>query len=275
MTDAIYQLGQIDVELVLEGPAPSTHQDRLQMRAAFDRWQPFIHPVFAASDFAEIPMGVIESHGWEDGPQYEWYAKDFCIGPCVGNEQAPGAGTPVYLPFSVQIASVRGGRNEFDGYADTYNLWLFHPYTGFVFQMSHQVPGPVVMDLLRSLGRELPTLDRPYDDPYPFDTEIIAYDPNAIIAYWAASDHPGGPPHLHLEGQISYPLLGLRHRDLHPDSGYIDGDPGVHTGNPRYNNCANYGLENLGPCYTPDGEIAVANISMEVFLLDGWIDPSK
>ena len=58
MTDAMYQFGEIDVELVLQEESSSARQVRMQME--FDQWYPFIHPVHAASDFTDPPLGIIE-----------------------------------------------------------------------------------------------------------------------------------------------------------------------------------------------------------------------
>jgi len=234
------------------------------MRAEFEQWYPFIHPIFAASDFTDRSLDIVETHVREGAPEYKWYAKDFCS-PCDGDAQSPGTGTPVYMPFSFQVTAIREGR-----------IWAFHPYTGFIFWFDHVTPGPLIEDFLSNQDGNPLAPRNEYEDPYPYESDIIPYDPSAIMCTWAPSDNPYFSPFFHLEGQISYPLLGLQHPDITPWAGHIDGGGvGVAWGNPRYNNCAALGLGDYGPCFTPDGEIAVANISMERFLLNGWVDPGK
>jgi hypothetical protein len=234
------------------------------------QWKPFIYPMFAQSDFSKPgeTWGFVPNHGYEEGRKNTWYANDFCKNYCRGNEHAPGEGTPVFMPFSIQIVAVREVNNA-PNYPNSYNIWVFHPYTGFIFQFSHQIPGPVILDYLSSVGfTRLPTLenDRQYYSGFPYRQAIIPYDPKSILSYWAPSDHPNGPPHLHFEGQIHYPTLGLNHPDLFPLNDYVDGR--------NQGNCYDLGLE-YGPCYDENGKIVIANISTEQFLIADWIDPAK
>jgi hypothetical protein len=269
MTDVMYRFGEFDIELVLQDESNPAWSNTVEMHAEFEQWYPFIHPIFAASDFTARPLDIVETFKEEMGPEYEWYAKRFCS-PCDGDAQSPGVGTPVYMPFSFQVASIR------EGVTHSFRMWVFHPYTGFIFRFAQVTPGPLIEDFFRKQGRDMPTNRNAYDDPYPHETDIIPYDPNAIMCTWAAPEYPTDPPFLRLEGQVSYLLLGLQHPDISPNTGFIDGGgPDEAWGNPRYGNCAALGLGDYGPCFTPDGQIAVANISMEQFLLNGWIDPGK
>ena len=219
--------------------------------------QRLILPVFAQSDFTEFPLDIIETHGYEEGPEYAWYAKDFCSLECGPEGNYDSIGTPVYMPHTLQVIYMNGGgqSEEHPGYPNNYNIYYRNPYTGHVFQMGHIIPHEM---LLNFLGMELSDIQK--DDPYvledPLDAPILEYNSNFVLSTWGPPQWQYMIPHLHWEGQMPVP----DHPDYNPGPMYNEGDL-------RNCNCL---PQDFGPCLP-----TCANISLERFILNGYIDPDK
>ncbi len=274
MLDIYYSPGSM-IDITLNISAAKSLSKEISQNISLGKfgWSPFIYPFFSKNDFpgGNRSLGVIQTHGWENGLENEFYAMDFCMGKsCQGSKNKLGEGTPVYMPFSFQVVAVQY-THLYAEYPATYNIWLYHPYTGFIFELNHQMPGEVILDYLKSIGfNGLPTKEKQYNSYFPYRQPIIPLNQYAIVSTWGPNDHPNGNSHLHIEGQLSYPALGIKHPTLFASTGWVDGNIDQKGNDPRFQNCRLFG-QSWGPCFDEGGKPIVANISIDKFMINGWL----
>ena len=269
MVDAKYELGKIRVEIRIDDKTSSDVVSVIQLgKIDYIQHFPFIHPLFHQSELPPYPLDIVEVHeAWNDPflPDGSiWYAKDFCSRKCSGNRDAgyfDTIATPVHMPFSMSLIRIGHGDDDIEWYER--NIVFEHPYTGYVFLMSHQYPSEILLDVIGDqdidgFGQGYPPRD---------EALFIPYESERAFTIWGQPWSPDMIPHLHFEGQI--PLVWFK--DVIPQRywaahwGYSFGDE---EGNPRGQNCLPE--QEYGPCVP-----TTTNISLERYLLNGWIDPNK
>jgi hypothetical protein len=240
----------------------------------------FILPMFEQSDFVEFPMCINQLHEYEDDLGSAVYAKDMTSGGCTPETvNMEAVGLPVYMPCDVILRLITD-HYQADEYPNNYLIIIQNPYTGHLLNLQHQRLGPVLLDYLDEEGYDISNLnDRnprfSYLNTDP-DGPVIPLDTTRAFTLWGPSDHGDqfgeGPPHLHIEGQVPLPGVSVH------ESGWNFG---------RGRNC-NCGIKD--GFTTPDGLVTEVldspvvpgpclphcqNISLENFLLSGWLDPSR
>lgn len=145
---------------------------------------PFIQPFLDRGDFTQEPT-LVPRHGYEEGPEYEWYATDICDGPCDPANRA-GVGIRVFMPGNVVVLRIE----RFEQTSE-YDIYLFAPEVGATFKLAHQTPSP---ELLAVLGTTLANID---NSAYVGNV-FLPYDSRFVLSTFANAE--GRCSHLHIEG---------------------------------------------------------------------------
>jgi hypothetical protein len=238
MTDAKYQLGDINITLEI---ANGNYTQRIEKTTQYSQFFPFIYPIFYGSEI-NGEYTTVMNHASQGRDQDRMYAYDIWFGYGI-------AGIPEHMPFSVQIMRLRNHKDYCkDNFGGNYNIWIRHPYTGYVCVLEHTQPGELISEIVGN-GQV-----NDFGWGYDFDAPIFEYDPARVIANIGPKDGCSGLPHLHIECENPY---------LHPEAI----EPFFGYDHSQYNRglC----LNGNPPCET------ISNIELSDFLLSGWVDPIK
>jgi len=151
---------------------------------------PFIQPLFRKN---EVQGKFVDHNHISDG----FYAHDYWFGN--GKE-----GTPVHMPFSFQLLEMhmmtdKGFEIINSDIKYNWNMWIYHPYTGYACVLQHQQPGDLFtvnssLDQLHYSG-----------EGWPPTGSIFNYDRDNIISTFGPKDIPSSLSHLHIACQIPMP----------------------------------------------------------------------